>query len=118
MIRQPRGNLGRRDKRKDACGRCFPVRYSAGLGPIALDRAGTTLYAGTSDGALLWWQLDEDGNVAKQEVTPAFHDKRAITSLGLLLGDVSLAVGDAQGELTTWFFVHTGASTASRRSCG
>ena len=86
---------------------------SAGLGPIALDRAGTTLYAGTSDGALLWWKLDEDGNVAKQEVMPAFHDKRAITSLGLLLGDVSLAVGDAQGQLTTWFFVHTGASSAS-----
>ena len=40
---------------------------------------------------------------------PAFRDKRAITSLGVLLGDVSLAVGDAQGQLTTWFFVHTGA---------
>ena len=91
---------------------------SSGVGPIALDSAGTTLYAGTSDGALLWWKLDDDGRVVKQEAVPAFHDKRAITALGLLLGDVSLAVGDAKGQLTTWFFVHSGASAASARSCG
>ncbi len=81
----------------------------ASIGPIALDGPGTNLYAGTSDGVLLWWRLDDDGRVAEHEVTPAFADKRAITSLGVLLGDVSLAVGDARGQLTTWFFVHTGA---------
>ena len=47
-------------------------------------------------------------------MTPAFRDKRAITSLGVLLGDVSLAVGDAQGQLTTWFFVHTGGGSSRK----
>ena len=63
---------------------------------------------------LLWWRLDDDGQVAQHEVTPAFRDKRAITSLGVLLGDVSLAVGDARGQLTTWFFVHTGAGPSRK----
>ena len=92
---------------------------SAAVGPIALDAAGTTLYAGTSDGALLWWKLDDDGNVVKQEAMPAFHDKRAITSLGLLLGDVSLAVGDAQR--TAHHLVlrpHRRVVGVVRRSCG
>ena len=32
----------------------------------------------------------------------AFSDGRAVTALALVLGDVSLAVGDAKGEVTTW----------------
>ena len=72
---------------------------------ITMDRSGNLLYAGTDNGGLLRWELKEDGNVNKREVVPAFRDKRAITSLAMVLGDVSLAVGDAQGGLTTWFEV-------------
>ena len=68
------------------------------IGPLALDGAGKNLYAGTSDGLLLWWRLDDDGRPAAYAVTTAFHDQRAVTALGLLLGDVSLAVGDARGS--------------------
>ncbi len=84
------------------------------IGPLALDAAGANLYAGTSDGVLLWWRLDDDGQVAAEDVTPAFRDQRAITALGLLLGDVSLAVGDAQGQLSTWFFVHSGSGSSRK----
>ena len=69
---------------------------------MTMDREGSTLYAGTDDGRLVRWQLDEKGEVAHREVVRAFADGRAITALALVLGDVSLAVGDAKGELTIW----------------
>lgn len=72
------------------------------LRSMTMDREGTTLYAGTEDGRLLRWQLDEKGEVAQREVVLAFADGRAITALALALGDVSLVVGDAKGGLTAW----------------
>jgi phosphate transport system permease protein len=72
---------------------------------MTMNRAGNMLYAGTDRGGLLRWELDDEGNVASKEIIPAFHDKRPIASLALVFGDVSLAVGDAQGGLTTWFEV-------------
>ena len=74
---------------------------------MTMDREGNTLYAGTDNGRLLRWQLDEKGDVANREVVRAFSDGRAITTLALVLGDVSLAVGDAKGELTIWSPVNT-----------
>jgi phosphate transport system permease protein len=74
-------------------------------GPItalALDAAGRTVYAGTANGCLVTWHLDDRGRVTRQERIPAFPDGRSITTMGLLLGDVTLAVGDARGELSTW----------------
>ncbi len=67
-----------------------------------MDHEGSTLYAGTDDGRLVRWQLDEKGEVAHREVVRAFADGRAITALALVLGDVSLAVGDAKGGLAIW----------------
>jgi len=69
---------------------------------MTMDLEGSTLYAGTDDGCLVRWQLGEKGEVAHREVVRAFPDSRAITALALILGDVSLAVGDAKGELTIW----------------
>lgn len=74
-------------------------------GPITtltLDAAGRTVYAGTANGCLVTWHLNDRGRVTAQERIPAFPDGRSITALGLLLGDVTLAVGDARGELSTW----------------
>ncbi len=81
---------------------------------ITMDRDGTTLYAGTQKGGLIRWELNDDGSVRTSDVVLAFNDKRAITSLGMVLGDVSLAVGDARGELTTWFPVRTGGQSKLR----
>jgi phosphate transport system permease protein len=72
------------------------------ISALTLDREGNTLYAGTDDGRLIRWQFDEKGEVSHREVVRAFPDGRAITALAIVLGDVSLAVGDAQGGLTTW----------------
>jgi len=69
---------------------------------LTMDREGNTLYAGANDGRLVRWQLDDRGEVARREVIRAFADGRAVTALALVLGDSSLAVGDAKGELTTW----------------
>ncbi|MGA7702112.1 MAG: ABC transporter permease subunit [Thermoguttaceae bacterium] len=69
---------------------------------MTMDREGNTLYAGTDNGRLLRWRLDEKGEAADREVVRAYSDGRAITALALVLGDVSLAVGDAKGELTVW----------------
>jgi len=74
----------------------------AHLRAITLDREGNTIYGGTDDGRLVRWQLDERGEVVQREVVRAFADGRSITALAMVLGDVSLAVGDAKGGLTTW----------------
>ena len=71
---------------------------------LAMDRAGSTLYAGTDNGSLLWWRLGER-TVIDHDVVPPFLDKQAITSLQLMLGDVTLVAGDAAGGVTNWFFV-------------
>ncbi len=89
------------------------------LTAIALDRSGTMLYAGTANGSLLWWRLGED-RVLDHDILPAFLDKRAVTSLSLMLGDVTLVVGDASGEVSNWFFVvpesERKSSAAERRT--
>jgi phosphate transport system permease protein len=71
---------------------------------LTMDHAGGTLYAGTENGLLLWWRLGED-KVINHDVVPPFFEKRAITCLQLMLGDVTLVVGDAAGSVTNWFFV-------------
>ncbi len=74
------------------------------LGPLsayALDKAGATLYAGTSNGHLLRWDVSGEVPRLLDRLT-AFRDGRAITALGLVFGDLSLAVGDGTGGLTTW----------------
>jgi phosphate transport system permease protein len=75
-------------------------------GPISamtMDRMGKTLYAGTANGCLVRWEISNDGRIDYYEVVRAFRDDRAITSLAMVFGDASLAVGDAKGEVTTWF---------------
>ena len=71
---------------------------------ITLDRSGTMLYAGTASGSILWWRLS-DTQVVDHDIVPPSLEKHAITSLELMLGDVTLVVGDAGGGVTNWFFV-------------
>ncbi len=75
---------------------------------VAMDSQGAMLYAGTANGRILLWEFDDQGGLRRKETVPAFRDKRAITSLAMLLGDVSLAVGDAKGGLSCWFEVGSG----------
>lgn len=93
--------------------RDIPGRVTA----MTLDRQGDTLYAGTEGGGLLWWRFGEEGRIVGHDVVPAFRDKRAVTSLAMMLGDATLAVGDAHGEVTNWFLVRSGDASARKLRC-
>jgi phosphate transport system permease protein len=66
-----------------------------------LSRDGGTLYAGSATGALMRWDLSADKAVLLDH-TRVFGDGRSVTALGLVFGDVSLAVGDSMGGVTIW----------------
>ncbi|HIJ88555.1 MAG TPA: ABC transporter permease subunit [Desulfuromonadales bacterium] len=89
----------------------LPGRLSA----VTVDAKGHYLYAGTDTGWLLRWDISEAGTIKLLESTPASDNHKAITSLTLVLGDVSLAVGDAGGALTTWFPIKVAGSGEDRR---
>lgn len=72
---------------------------------ITLSTDGTRLYAGTAKGEILRWDLSDIEEPVLEEVTRAFSDKRRITALNMVFGDVSLIVGDSSGGITTWFAV-------------
>ncbi|EAT16575.1 ABC transporter permease subunit [Desulfuromonas acetoxidans] len=73
------------------------------ISAVTLNADGSMLYAGTSHGALLRWDLSTPGEPLLLDKLQAFRDRRAITSLALMLGQISLAVGDDGGLVTVWF---------------
>ena len=77
----------------------------ATLTALALSTNGLQLYAASSQGELLRWNLEELGAPQLLDHIRAFDDRRRITALTLVYGDVSLAVGDEKGEISTWFAV-------------
>jgi phosphate transport system permease protein len=87
------------------------------LSVITVDSKGHYLYAGTDNGWLLRWDISEPGKITLLESVPASNNRTAITitSLALVQGDVSVAVGDARGSLTTWFPIKVAGSGEDRR---
>ena len=85
------------------------------LTAFTVDTKGHYLYAGTDNGMLLRWDVSEPGQIRLLDSLPASEKRQAITSLALVLGDVSIAVGDASGSLTTWFPVKVAGSGEDRR---
>ncbi|MDH4248958.1 MAG: ABC transporter permease, partial [Deltaproteobacteria bacterium] len=73
------------------------------ISALTLDEAGNILFAGTSDGHLLRWDLSDLETPVLKDRLQAFPDGRAITTLALLLGDVTLLVGDSRGGVSGWF---------------
>ncbi len=80
------------------------------LSTLLLSADGTTLFGGTEDGVLASWRFDDELTRYQYEPCPAFRDRRPITALAMVYGDVSLAVGDGRGQLTTWSGVRRGGS--------
>jgi len=72
------------------------------IGSMVMSTNGEQLYAGTDRGELLHWDISDLESPERLEVKQALADNRAITALTLIYGDVSLAVGDANGEVSTW----------------
>lgn len=83
----------------------FTLEYSAqgAITALTMTTNGATLYAGTDQGEILRWDLSDSEKPRLLELTQGFADKRQITALNLVFGNVSLIVGDAQGAVTTWF---------------
>jgi phosphate transport system permease protein len=85
------------------------------LSVITADSKGHYLYGGTDNGWLLRWDVSEPGQIHLLDSVVSSEDRQAITSLALVLGDISVAVGDAKGTLTTWFPVKVAGSGDDRR---
>ncbi len=70
---------------------------------LVLDHPGAALYAGTAQGSLLHWELGDDTPPRLTNHVSTRNDNAAVTALALVFGDISLAVGDEKGHLSTWF---------------
>lgn len=89
----------------------LPGRLTA----IAVDSRGHYLYVGTGNGMLLRWDISEPGQIRLLDTVQASNSHQPITALALVLGDISVAVADANGSLTTWFPVKVAGSGDDRR---
>jgi phosphate transport system permease protein len=85
------------------------------LTAVTVDSKGHYLYAGTDNGTLLRWDVSEPGRIRLLDSVQTSENRQAITSLALVLGDVSIAVGDTSGSLTTWFPIKVAGSGEDRR---
>ncbi len=73
------------------------------ISALALDTKGEFLYAGTDKGNLLRWDLGDITTPQLLDSVATNSSGTAITAVNLVLGDISVAVGDAAGDLSTWF---------------
>lgn len=81
---------------------------------MAFNQDGSRLFVGTEDGRLGIWDFTPEGKVRRHENMIAFGDGRTVTALSSVYGNISLAVGDAQGQLSIWFNVREGEQTHLR----
>lgn len=86
---------------------------------FCVDKEGGRLYAGTEAGYLLQWDISNPENIQRLDAEKAWADGRAITSVGLVFGDISIAVADGAGTLDTWMpvrrYVGTSGDADSRK---
>jgi phosphate transport system permease protein len=86
-----------------------PVRSSFGgdlpgtVTSVALDSKAEFLYAGTDKGQLLRWDLSDRESPKLIDTVTANRAGHPVTALSPVFGDISLAVGDADGTYSTWF---------------
>lgn len=73
---------------------------------IELDNLCEKLMVGTTNGWLYYFSLKDKNNPQLiQKINPTPSGKSAITTLGFIIGDQSLIVGDADGNVTSWMRV-------------
>jgi phosphate transport system permease protein len=101
------------------------TRDLKGLVPtaLALDSFLENLYAGTSDGKILVWDISapeapllmEKINTSALTQGIALPDKgAAVTAMGMVLGERSLVVGDEAGGVAVWFQVRDETAASGR----
>ena len=79
----------------------FAVEPGAAVTAWTVSRDGGRLYAGTAAGVLVRWDIAGE-KPQLLDRAQAFADGRGVTALGLVFGDISLAVGDSTGGITIW----------------
>ncbi|MFT5366195.1 MAG: phosphate transport system permease protein [Candidatus Latescibacterota bacterium] len=74
---------------------------------VAVTRSGRYVLAGTDRGEVMRWEMGRPKSKPnlQQQIQAS---GQAITSLEFMLGDVSLVVGDAGGQVSTWMPVRLG----------
>ncbi len=79
---------------------------------FTVDEKGNTLFAGTDSGSVLRWDISDMGEARLTDNVVASSGNQAITAMTMVFGDVSVAVGDASGALSTWTRVWSGEGAA------
>ncbi len=89
----------RREESLQSLGVQIPGEITA----LALDGRAEDLFAGTSTGEVLHYDMrDRQNPRLAQSVTVASRPGAAVTTLGFLIGDRTLVVGDSAGGVSTW----------------
>ncbi|MEW6427818.1 MAG: ABC transporter permease subunit [Thermodesulfobacteriota bacterium] len=81
-----------------------PLPVEEKLTCFTLDNSGSRLYAGTDGGTIVRWDIG-GGEARLLDTTPAHRGSTGISSLAMVFGSVSLAVGASNGEISTWMEV-------------
>ncbi len=76
---------------------------------VAVAGSGDRAYVGGANGAVQYWDLRDRAAPQLIDTVNASGGRGAITALALLIGDQSLVVGDAAGQVSVWFPVRDAA---------
>ena len=69
---------------------------------LLIDQRGEDLFVGTSAGDVLRYDLRDRTNPVQTEIATVAGGHTAVSTLGVLIGDRTLVVGDAAGTVSTW----------------
>jgi phosphate transport system permease protein len=80
----------------------LPVTASGEVTSLALDVRGQDIFAGTSTGEIVRFDLRDEQNPKQEETVAASAPGTAVTVLGFLNGDRTLVSGDTAGRVSSW----------------
>ncbi|RME77511.1 MAG: hypothetical protein D6785_12580, partial [Planctomycetota bacterium] len=83
-------------------GQSLPIPPNSKITTLCIDSKGDFLYGGTQEGTLLRWDLRRNSPSLLDQIQLQ-KEAAPITSLSMIFGDVSLAVGDQKGRIYTTF---------------
>ncbi|MBU4176318.1 MAG: ABC transporter permease, partial [Proteobacteria bacterium] len=96
------------DEKKEAFSFLLNEELPGPITAFTLDEQGSALFAGTGAGSLLRWDLGENESAERTDNVVAVAGDKPVTALAMVFGDISVAVGGADGSLATWSQIWTG----------
>ncbi|MDD2337350.1 MAG: ABC transporter permease subunit [Geobacteraceae bacterium] len=81
----------------------FASSITGNITALVLDSKAEYLYAGTDTGRLLRWSLSDAESPQLLDSVQTSDKGSPVTALNLVLGDISIAAGNADGSFSTWF---------------